>query len=141
MLDNGMTPYDPGFSNYIRKIIASHVTKKSLEIPINRITTQEIPDPNNLLETGIEIIATPPGKNMKSISLLSGGEKTLTAISLLFSIMNLKKVPFVILDEVESALDDVNAEKFGEYLSNYRNKTQLLVITHKKKTMEFLDLL
>ena len=98
-------------------------------------------DPDNLLETGIEIIAIPPGKNLKPLSLLSGGEKTLTAISLLFSIMNLKKVPFVILDEVESALDEVNAEKFGEYLSNYRGKTQLLVITHKKKTMEYLDLL
>lgn len=101
----------------------------------------KLTDPDNLLETGIEIIATPPGKNMKSISLLSGGEKTLTAISLLFSIMNLKKVPFVILDEVESALDEVNAEKFGEYLNNYRNKTQLLIITHKKKTMEYVDLL
>ncbi len=98
-------------------------------------------DPNNLLETGIEIIAIPPGKTLKPLSLLSGGEKTLTAISLLFSIMNLKNVPFVILDEVESALDEVNAEKFGEYLSNYRGKTQLLIITHKKKTMEYLDLL
>jgi chromosome segregation protein len=98
-------------------------------------------EPNNILETGIEIVAIPPGKNLKPLSLLSGGEKTLTAISLLFSIMNLKKVPFVILDEVESALDEVNAEKFGEYLSNYRGKTQLLVITHKKKTMEYLDLL
>ena len=98
-------------------------------------------EPNNILETGIEIVAIPPGKNLKPLSLLSGGEKTLTAISLLFSIMNLKKVPFVILDEVESALDEVNAEKFGEYLSNYRNRTQLLIITHKKKTMEYLDLL
>ena len=98
-------------------------------------------EPNSILETGIEIVAIPPGKNLKPLSLLSGGEKTLTAISLLFSIMNLKKVPFVILDEVESALDEVNAEKFGEYLSNYRNRTQLLIITHKKKTMEYLDLL
>ncbi len=101
----------------------------------------KLTDPLNILETGIEIMAIPPGKNMKSISLLSGGEKTLTAISLLFSIMNLKKVPFVVLDEVESALDEVNAEKFGNYLSNYKNKTQMLIITHKKKTMEFVDLL
>ncbi len=101
----------------------------------------KLTDPTDLLNTGIELIAIPPGKNMKSISLLSGGEKTLTAISLLFAIMNLKKVPFVILDEVESALDEVNAEKFGEYLSNYRDKTQLLIITHKKKTMEYVDLL
>ena len=96
-------------------------------------------NPDNILETGIDIIAVPPGKNKKSLSLLSGGERTMTAISLLFAIMNLEKVPFVILDEVESALDENNATVFGEYLANYKNKTQLLVITHKKKTMEFLD--
>lgn len=99
----------------------------------------ELTDPDNILETGIDIIAVPPGKNQKPLSLLSGGERTMTAISLLFSIMNLEHVPFVILDEVESALDENNATVFGEYLANYKNKTQLLVITHKKKTMEFLD--
>lgn len=98
-------------------------------------------DPTDVLNTGVDIIANPPGKRPGSLSLLSGGEKTLTAISLLFAIMNLKDVPFVILDEVESALDEVNVEKFGEYIKNYKGKTQLLVITHKKKTMEFLDLL
>ncbi len=101
----------------------------------------ELTDPNNMLETGIDIIAYPPGKKPANISLLSGGEKTLTAISLLFSIMNLKQVPFVILDEVESALDEANVERFGKYLDNYKGKTQLLIITHKKKTMEFVDLL
>ncbi len=99
----------------------------------------ELTDPDNILETGIDIIAVPPGKNEKPLSLLSGGERTMTAISLLFSIMNLEHVPFVILDEVESALDENNATVFGEYLENYKNKTQLLIITHKKKTMEFLD--
>ena len=99
----------------------------------------ELTDPDNILETGINIIAVPPGKNEKPLSLLSGGERTMTAISLLFSIMNLERVPFVILDEVESALDENNATIFGEYLQNYKNKTQLLIITHKKKTMEFLD--
>ncbi len=99
----------------------------------------ELTDPDNILETGIDIIAVPPGKNQKPLSLLSGGERTMTAISLLFSIMNLEKVPFVILDEVESALDENNATVFGEYLDHYKNKTQLLIITHKKKTMEFLD--
>lgn len=101
----------------------------------------ELTDPTNILETGIEIVANPPGKRPGSITLLSGGEKTLTAISLLFAIMNLKNVPFVILDEVESALDEVNVEKFGKYINSYKGKTQLLVITHKKKTMEFVDLL
>ena len=96
-------------------------------------------EPDNILETGIDIIAVPPGKNEKPLSLLSGGERTMTAISLLFSIMNLEHVPFVILDEVESALDENNAIIFGEYLQNYKDKTQLLIITHKKKTMEYLD--
>ena len=99
----------------------------------------ELTDPTNMLETGIEIIANPPGKKPGVLSLLSGGEKTLTAISLLFAIMNLKDVPFVILDEVESALDEVNVEKFGEYINHYKGKTQLLIITHKKKTMEYVD--
>ncbi len=99
----------------------------------------ELTDPNDILQTGVDIIAIPPGKTLKPLSLLSGGERTMTAISLLFSIMNLEDVPFVILDEVESALDENNATIFGEYLHNYKNKTQLLVITHKKKTMEFLD--
>lgn len=101
----------------------------------------KLTNPSNILETGIEIVAIPSGKTLKPISLLSGGEKTLTAISLLFAIMNLRHVPFAILDEVESALDEVNSERFGEYLQKYRNKTQLLIITHKKKTMEYVDLL
>ncbi len=101
----------------------------------------KLTEPDNILETGIDIIAYPPGKKPASISLLSGGEKTLTAISLLFSVMNLKRVPFVILDEVESALDEANVDRFGKYLNNYKGKTQLLIITHKKKTMEFVDLL
>jgi len=101
----------------------------------------KLTDPTNILETGIEIIAFPPGKKPASITLLSGGEKTLTAISLLFAIMNLKELPFVVLDEVESALDEANVDRFGSYLSNYKGKTQLLIITHKKKTMEYVDLL
>lgn len=101
----------------------------------------EMTDPTNVLETGIEIVANPAGKNPGALSLLSGGEKTLTAISLLFAILNLKNVPFVILDEVESALDEVNVDKFGKYINSYKGRTQLLVITHKKKTMEYLDLL
>ncbi len=101
----------------------------------------KLTDPSNILETGIEIIAVPSGKTLKSISLLSGGEKTLTAISLLFAIMNLRNVHYAILDEVESALDEANAIRFGEYLQKYKGKTQLLIITHQKKTMEFVDLL
>lgn len=98
-------------------------------------------DPLNILETGIDIIAEPPGKKLKSISLLSGGEKTLTAIALLFAILNVKTVPFCILDEVEAALDEANVDTFGTYLKEYENKTQFIVITHKKKTMEYANTL
>lgn len=98
-------------------------------------------DPDNVLETGIELEATPPGKNLKSIQSLSGGEKTFTAISLLFAILNVRPVPFCLFDEVEAALDDANVDAFGEYLNKYRDKTQFIIITHKKKTMEFIDTL
>lgn len=98
-------------------------------------------DPDNILETGIDIKAVPSGKNLKSLSLLSGGEKTFTAISLLFAILNVRPVPFCLLDEVEAALDDANVESFGKYLSKYHDSTQFILITHKKKTMEFADIL
>ena len=98
-------------------------------------------NPLDMLETGIDIIAEPPGKKLKSISLLSGGEKTLTAIALLFAILNVKTVPFCILDEVEAALDEANVDTFGNYLKEYENKTQFIVITHKKKTMEYANTL
>ena len=98
-------------------------------------------EPNDLLNTGVEIVASPPGKKLTTISLLSGGEKTLTAISLLFAILNVKTVPFCLFDEVEAALDEVNVEQFGKYLSHYKDKTQFLIITHKKKTMEYANTL
>lgn len=99
--------------------------------------TLRLTDPDNILETGIDIIASPPGKSLKSINLLSGGEKTLTAISLLFAVLNIRKVPFCIFDEIEAALDESNVDVFGHYLDNYKDKTQFLLITHKKRTMEY----
>ena len=101
----------------------------------------KLTDPSNILETGIEIIASPPGKEMKKLSLLSGGEKTFTAISLLFAILKSRPVPFCILDEVEAALDEVNVGSFGDYVLKLKNKTQFIIITHKKKTMEYADVL
>lgn len=98
-------------------------------------------DPENMLETGVDIKAEPPGKHLQSITLLSGGEKTFTAISLLFAILNVRPVPFCLLDEVEAALDDANVESFGNYLYKYKDKTQFILITHKKKTMEFANIL
>ena len=97
-------------------------------------------EPSNILETGIEIKAEPPGKKLQSISLLSGGEKTFTAISLLFAILNIRPVPFCLFDEVEAALDDANVEAFGKYLEKYKD-TQFIIITHKKKTMEYANIL
>lgn len=98
-------------------------------------------DSGNILETGVDIVASPPGKKLKAITLLSGGEMTLTAISLLFAILNVRSVPFCIFDEVEAALDEANVDNFGHYLDHFKEKTQFLIITHKKKTMEYADTL
>jgi len=98
-------------------------------------------NPDDLLTTGIEIVAEPPGKKLNSIVLLSGGEKTLTAIALLFAILNVKPVPFCILDEVEAALDEANVDVFGEYLEEKKANSQFILITHKKRTMEYADVL
>ena len=103
--------------------------------------TLKLTDPDNILETGVEIIASPPGKKLTSITLLSGGEKTLTAISLLFAIIKTKQSPFCILDEVEAALDEANVDTFGKYITKLKNRSQFIIITHKKKTMEYADIL
>ena len=97
-------------------------------------------DENNPLESGIEITAQPPGKKLKNINLLSGGEKTLTAIALMFAVLKAKPTPFVILDEVEAALDEVNIERFSDYLKNF-DDIQFALITHQKATMEHADVL
>ncbi len=96
-------------------------------------------EPDNLLETGIEIIAQPPGKRLTRLSLLSGGERALTAISLLFAIIQVNPIPFCILDEAEAALDDANVVRFGQYLEEFEDDTQFIVITHRKGTMEHSD--
>ena len=98
-------------------------------------------NPDNILETGVDIVALPPGKKLASISLLSGGEKALTAISLLFAILRVKPVPFCILDEVEAPLDEANVDIFGKYVKKVEDKTQFIIITHKKKTMEYAKVL
>jgi|LSQX01.2.fsa_nt_gb chromosome segregation protein len=98
-------------------------------------------DPEDVLECGIEIKAQPPGKNVKSISLLSGGEKGLTAISLLFAILKLNPAPFCIFDEVEAALDDINVTKYAKYVRAFAENTQFILITHRRGTMEEADTL
>ncbi|MFV9509896.1 chromosome segregation protein SMC [Tepidibacillus sp. LV47] len=98
-------------------------------------------EPDHLLETGIEIVAQPPGKKLQNLALLSGGEKALTAITLLFAILRIKPVPFCVLDEVEAALDEANVTRFAKYLREYANDTQFIVVTHRKGTMEEADVL
>lgn len=97
--------------------------------------------PEDLLNTGVEIVAQPPGKKLQNLGLLSGGERALTAIALLFSILKVRPVPFCILDEVEAALDEANVYRFSQYLKRYSKETQFIVITHRKGTMEEADVL
>ena len=91
------------------------------------------------LEAGVDIVAEPPGKKLQNITLLSGGEKALTAIAILFSILKLRPMPFCLLDEIEAALDDSNVERFAQYLKRFSKSTQFIVITHRKPTMELAD--
>lgn len=98
-------------------------------------------DPDNVLESGIEIEAQPPGKKLQSLTLLSGGERAFTAIALLFAILNVRPTPFCILDEIEAALDDVNVYRYAEYLKQYSSKTQFIVVTHRRGTMEAANIL
>ncbi len=96
-------------------------------------------EPENLLETGVEIVAQPPGKKLQSIDLLSGGEKALTAVSLIFSMFMVKPTPFCLLDEVDAPLDEANVVRFGEIVSEMSSNSQFIIITHNRRTMEIAD--
>lgn len=98
-------------------------------------------DENNILTSGIDIVAQPPGKNLQSLTLLSGGERTLTAMSLLFAILIMKPSPFCVLDETEAALDDANVLRYSNFLKNFSKDNQFILITHKTGTMEIADIL
>ena len=98
-------------------------------------------DSQDVLGSGIEIVAQPPGKALQLLSLLSGGERALTAIAILFAMLKLKPTPFCILDEIEAALDEANVYNFAAYLRQFAEKTQFIVITHRKPTMEEADAL
>lgn len=99
----------------------------------------ELTESEDPLQAGVEIVAEPPGKKLQSITLLSGGEKALTAIAILFAILRLRPMPFCLLDEIEAALDDANVERFATYLKRFSQETQFIVITHRKPTMELAD--
>ena len=96
-------------------------------------------EPNNLLETGIEVSAKPSGKNVKKLSLLSGGERSLTALAFLFAVFRSRPSPFYVMDEVEAALDDVNLHRFLSLVEEFRNEAQLVIVSHQKRTMEAAD--
>ncbi|MBT2292542.1 chromosome segregation protein SMC [Paenibacillus albidus] len=98
-------------------------------------------DPEHMLDTGIDIVAQPPGKKLQNLQLLSGGERALTAMALLFAILQVKPVPFCVLDEVEAALDEANVVRFAQYLREFSEQTQFIVVTHRKGTMEEADVL
>jgi chromosome segregation protein len=98
-------------------------------------------DPGNMLDTGIEIEARPSGKTVRRLSLLSGGERSLTALAYLFSVFRARPSPFYLMDEVEAALDDVNLHRFLDLLHEFRTEAQLLVVSHQKRTMEAADVL
>jgi chromosome segregation protein len=98
-------------------------------------------EPDDVLNTGIEIEARPSGKNVRRLSLLSGGERSLTALAFLFAVFRARPSPFYLLDEVEAALDDVNLHRFLDLVDEFRNEAQLVIVTHQKRTMEAGDLL
>jgi len=98
-------------------------------------------EPDRPLDTGIDIVAQPPGKKLTNLQLLSGGERALTAIALLFAILHVKPVPFCVLDEVEAALDEANVARYAQYMREFSDSTQFIVVTHRKGTMEEADVL
>jgi chromosome segregation protein len=103
--------------------------------------TLRLTDPDNLLDTGIEVEARPSGKNVRKLSLLSGGERSLTALAYLFAVFRSRPSPFYVMDEVEAALDDVNLHRFLALVDEFRNDAQLLIVSHQKRTMEAADCL
>ena len=96
-------------------------------------------DENDILGCGIDIVAQPPGKKLQTLTLLSGGERALTAIAILFAMLRLKPTPFCFLDEIEAALDDGNISTFADYLKDFSKSTQFVIVTHCKGTMERCD--
>lgn len=127
----GMEQINENFKQVFRELFNGGNAKLSLDKDENK----------DVLDYGVDIEAQPPGKRLQNISLLSGGERTLTAAAILFAILKLSPMPFCVLDEIEAALDDSNAFRIAKYLRNFAESTQFIVITHKKPTMENADVL
>jgi chromosome segregation protein len=98
-------------------------------------------DPDDLLNCGVEVEAKPSGKNVKKLSLLSGGERSLTALAFLFAVFRSRPSPFYVMDEVEAALDDMNLHRFLNLVQEFRKEAQLVIVSHQKRTMEAADVL
>ena len=134
-LDEGMTKqFKEGFAR-----IQVEFDKSFKELFGGGKGTLELVEDENILEAGIRIIAQPPGKKLQNMMQLSGGEKALTAIALLFAIQNMKPSPFCLLDEIEAALDDANVDRFSKYLNKLTKNTQFIIITHRRGTMNAAD--
>ncbi len=129
--DEGFTKINENFQRIFKELFGGG--RAMLQIDYTDVTDR--------LEAGIEIVAEPPGKKLQKLSLLSGGEKALTAIAILFSILKLRPMPFCVLDEIEAALDEANVDRFARYLQKFSEETQFIVITHRKPTMEMADAL
>ncbi len=129
--DEGFTTINENFQRIFKELFGGG--RAMLEI--------DYTDVEDRLEAGIEIVAEPPGKKLQKLSLLSGGEKALTAIAILFAILKLRPMPFCVLDEIEAALDEANVDRFARYLQKFSEETQFIVITHRKPTMEMADAL
>lgn len=108
---------------------------------VGGVASLSLTDEGDLLESGIEIVAQPPGKKLQNVSLLSGGEKALTAVALIFAIFLIKPSPFCILDEVDAPLDDANIGRFNEMVREMSSASQFMIITHNTRTMEIADTL
>lgn len=129
--DEGFTKINENFKRIFKELFGGG--RAMLEIDYSQVEDR--------LEAGIEIVAEPPGKKLQKLSLLSGGEKALTAIAILFAILKLRPMPFCVLDEIEAALDEANVDRFARYLKKFSEDTQFIVITHRKPTMELADAL
>ena len=140
VIDEMMTIMKSRFAEQF-KIINTNFSRVFSELFGGGRANLSLTEPSDVLESGIEIEAQPPGKKLQSLTLLSGGEKAFTAIALLFAILDVRPTPFCILDEIEAALDDVNVYRYADYLQRYSGKTQFIVVTHRRGTMEAANIL
>ena len=123
------------------ELIAASFRETYLQLFGGGRATLELEDPSDVLNCGIEIKVQPPGKTLKTLSLLSGGEKAFVAIALYFAILKVHPTPFFVMDEVEAALDEANVVRVARYMRSISDKTQFIVITHRRGTMEEADVL